>query len=1033
MQVDTGSDQPSESFTSKHNPFTQGIAAQNEDFEIKAPPPRRVIAIEMALSDIENDADKGNLSSGSSSNSDMDANDDDQELEDDSDAEELRELREQIPGASGHSSPAFNRNQNSDDTRMKEECSTPNTTLSHQNNFDNDDNHGETTKSHASTVFIIPPHTNISEDELKSEATFENITRSETPDRQFLQVNQPEAIIKDRSSLKRDPPLTTSKDNKKSPKITIEDSDTFTKKQDQQTSSLHEGEVTTDLNREINNIPNRRRATSANNKRLINRLLLNRRSRHRNLPHNDFKPNTDQLEASKSPIDTSFGLTSLKSKKQTPVATNNSSERLNYVTFPAQENTTSDDFPRVPQSSIKHSTKRTKNGWWSRFGINRMRRNELTSHEGVEDSNNSDGHANLNNFETDNNQNKDEFRTQKNEKYGNQTVDPISVSPGHSSEDIDRFFTAYYHIKDAMQGRDKHGIVFVRERGPTAKFLFDTRNSGLYGYLYISMVCLHVIGSYFEHTRRPGFWLWSALPISFYFIDSAVKMYYMSVRNYFSKRWNIVQVACSILFLIDLISLIHGHVQPFRLLRPWIYLSKDKELRRFFQALFAMYKMLANLMLYYIIYVTFFAAIGVHLFNQMYQQTCDSALTGAFDDILIASVHMFTLTTSENYPSVMFPAFFTTSTSFIFFGLFSLIAFFYVMPMVLALVNDAFWQSQARQWKKDRKKERKTLIKAFNLLDVNSAGWLSREQWCDFMAVVKPKLPRTAHELTYDLACSGHPVLNWENFLEITRVLKSKLRVRRNKLRTVSDRWQPLQKRLHTFVTSQAGNLIICCLIALHWLSFCLKWEGRPMTVELVLKAIETFTVMIFVLELAVKSFVFGWLFDGDTAVLKIPVFALEYLFVTCGLVSSFVYWTGISTEGYVSVIGSAPQLLRLAYRFKGNLEFLQIVDGILEISFKLIAMVAFVMYSYSVMGLELYRDIPAFDPFYCASSFDEDGCVIEGTRNNETNPTPGTFDNLGCTTLAIFQVFTTEDWDDIMEGVMEFRSNWDSLFFISL
>eukprot|EP00043_Microstomoeca_roanoka_P013527 m.132621 g.132621 ORF g.132621 m.132621 type:complete len:1844 (+) comp15779_c0_seq1:152-5683(+) len=600
-----------------------------------------------------------------------------------------------------------------------------------------------------------------------------------------------------------------------------------------------------------------------------------------------------------------------------------------------------------------------------------------------------------------------------------------------TEEEIQRYMAAYSRMEDAKQGRDEHGILYVQERGRLATAFFNIRNSKAYEYLFVSVVFMHLVIAYFEDVRTKTYWALSVIPVVFYAFDAGMKMHYMSPKAFISKRWNQVHIICTLLFFIDFLLLLQGQLQVFRLLRPWIYLSKDKELRRFFQALLAIRGTIATLLLYVSLYVLFFASMAVHLFDEIYSKTCldeqSVNFTGAFDNVLVAFVHMFVLATSENYPDVMLPAFRYSWSGFLFFGLFVLLALFYVLPMALALVNDAFWRAQGLQWKKDRKKERKTLIKAFNILDVNSVGWLTLEQWCDFMTVVRPQLPRSAHELTYQLACAGKPVLDWENFLEITNVLKAKLKARRSELRAVSDRLKPLQLRIHRLVRSDAWNTFICTLACIHWFAFCLKWEGRPESFLLVIKVVQTFNVIVFITEIGLKVFTNGWDFERDASVFKISVHALEYVSVLASTIGVVLYWAGSCADGACAIIGGAFQILRLAYRFKSNLTFLQTVEGILEISFKLIAIIAFMMFSYSALAFEMYRDVPPFFPYYCVSEFAADTCAIV----NDT--TAGNFDTLSCSSFVMFQMFTTSNWHELMSHVAENRTPWDSLFFISL
>jgi hypothetical protein len=137
--------------------------------------------------------------------------------------------------------------------------------------------------------------------------------------------------------------------------------------------------------------------------------------------------------------------------------------------------------------------------------------------------------------------------------------------------------------------------------------------------------------------------------------------------------------------------------------------------------------------------------------------------TGMFDNVPTALLRLFVLLTTENFPGVMMPAYRVKHSSFAYFGMFLATSLFFIVPMQVAvcmvsacalsvkvlgelsvcclsvgfvpvrscslheptLPQDAFWTATKDLVKKDRKKERKKLIEAFNFLGQNTVRSVS--------------------------------------------------------------------------------------------------------------------------------------------------------------------------------------------------------------------------------------------------------------------------------------------------------------------
>lgn len=132
----------------------------------------------------------------------------------------------------------------------------------------------------------------------------------------------------------------------------------------------------------------------------------------------------------------------------------------------------------------------------------------------------------------------------------------------------------------------------------------------------------------------------------------------MGTRDCLSKAWNRGQLVFILLFLVDLVCLAAGALQPFRALRsalacpflrpyggiymvattphlldlsvlfpprvfvsPWMLLCRQRSLRRVYQAIFHTLATLLKMFSVVVLHVAFFAGIAIHVFGDDYNQT----------------------------------------------------------------------------------------------------------------------------------------------------------------------------------------------------------------------------------------------------------------------------------------------------------------------------------------------------------------------------------------------------------------------------
>jgi hypothetical protein len=153
-------------------------------------------------------------------------------------------------------------------------------------------------------------------------------------------------------------------------------------------------------------------------------------------------------------------------------------------------------------------------------------------------------------------------------------------------------------------------------------------------------------------------------------------------------------------------------------------------------------------------FILAFSMLGVALWQHDYQNldsTSSATFEGAFDHVPIASLRMFVLFTTENYPMIALPAWNDTHSSFIFYFIFVYAGVFFLTSILLALIVSLYLEYASAQVHDERKKEWKGLMKAFQLLDTDNRGYLCFSQFRELMAALRPKAEAAALRFYFQL------------------------------------------------------------------------------------------------------------------------------------------------------------------------------------------------------------------------------------------------------------------------------------------
>ena len=257
----------------------------------------------------------------------------------------------------------------------------------------------------------------------------------------------------------------------------------------------------------------------------------------------------------------------------------------------------------------------------------------------------------------------------------------------HAANSTLKYRLAAFAIDDALSGRGDYGRLHMHDKSRHMQRAFHAERSELYQAVYTMVVMLHTAIAYFEENYHTAGVAVSAVCLSLYLADIAVLLTYLRLQGLQAQRRHWVTIAIFILLFVDFVLFCdNAWIQPFRLLRPWMLVPKDRELRQVFLAIVSTWRVILRSVAIIFVFVMFFAAIGTRLFQEDYTSTSNSHQGGLFDDIGPALVHLFILVTVQNYPSVMMDAYKAHERNFGFFLIFLVGSIFFLTPMTLAVV-----------------------------------------------------------------------------------------------------------------------------------------------------------------------------------------------------------------------------------------------------------------------------------------------------------------------------------------------------------
>lgn len=243
-----------------------------------------------------------------------------------------------------------------------------------------------------------------------------------------------------------------------------------------------------------------------------------------------------------------------------------------------------------------------------------------------------------------------------------------------------------------------------------------------------------------------------------YALDAAVKTYSIGWRHVFdiealfasdsmfkAEKWDIFRMLLVLVFFIEVVVALSIDVawRPARILRPLVFLSYQKEMRRWVSVCVKMLPKVAEMLLFIILVVGVYAVVGNLLFGKAHFY--EGVELENFDTLGSSFLAMFVLLSSENYPDIMWPSFMSTKSEGatwygLYFFSFLLVGLFCLSNLLVPILYQAFKMHRQRLAVKNHLRERRALLTAFQLLDTDHNGLLGIRRFKDLVLRLRSDL-----------------------------------------------------------------------------------------------------------------------------------------------------------------------------------------------------------------------------------------------------------------------------------------------------
>ncbi|KNC46793.1 ion transporter [Thecamonas trahens ATCC 50062] len=500
------------------------------------------------------------------------------------------------------------------------------------------------------------------------------------------------------------------------------------------------------------------------------------------------------------------------------------------------------------------------------------------------------------------------------------------------------------------------------------------------------------------------------------FSDVLLRSYVWGWRAFVRSKVSLLQgVLVGVLVvdtLVALLGLTSSTGRGFKLVRAGraLLVFRSRRVRGTVAAVVATIPSVLHVSLFIVLIMLMYAIMAIQLYSEVDGYTTFEN----FDSLVPAMRSLFVLLTADNYPDVVVPAAGRSGyAAWVYFASFLIVATFVSFNIVLAAMVPFYKDEHLNFVLMERVQERKALICAFALIDVDSSGCLEVPEFVETVLRVAPEAsPDKVAKLFAFADADGDGTVDMLEFFDMCNLLVH----RKKDLQPVHGRSRycvPMRIRVmvHEFVESPLVQWLLFILLVANTVVFCL-FGAVSSEVEDRLHVINDVFLGVFTLEVVLKLAALSpTLFFADVWS-RFDFVAV----IVCGLGSRLVNvyiqragWASAGVKFNVQRWSRGLGVVRIfrimaAFSaFKAVAETLYNIRGIL---IQFLGIIGLIFYMYAIVGLDLFT--------YALS---------DEWVNFETSSGAA---------LVLFQVLAEAEWADLMYAAMGHTSDWAAYYFLS-
>jgi hypothetical protein len=492
-----------------------------------------------------------------------------------------------------------------------------------------------------------------------------------------------------------------------------------------------------------------------------------------------------------------------------------------------------------------------------------------------------------------------------------------------------------------------------------------------------------------------------------YLGDILLENYAVGYRSFADKKWNIGYMVISLLMLAEIVvSLIVRRWVWIRFSRPFratLLVCKSPRVRRMTSRILRAVPRTIKVMFCALIVAAFYALVGMYLFNGVFDTDANTHLNQNYDSFLASLLCMLVLNTTENFPDVYLLAYDSSPwISSFFFVSYIVIGTWLFLNLIMAVIYNLFEEEHIHKVSRERIKEQQNLLLAFRVLNGDSNN-LSYQKFIQMFRYVRPRADEGEGRVIFTLLDKDRSeYVTIREFLLLGEVLNF-YSISRVQLQIASyydsRRWQRFvnlftnpHPRVRYLVSSsvfrwfQFVNVFGSCVVLLFFVNMD---EAADMLNNLFLGLLS----LEFFLCIIAHGYRVYWEKDPFT-----------FLLVVVSIVAELAF------PPIVTACVRAARILRPLFISRRLRLMITTLSQTSVIIFELLSLMLIVFYVFAVSGMELFSaqllQIPPHD--YMES-----------------------FDTFPKAMLSLFQISTTNNWQEVMYPAVDDTTIYHSVFFL--